>query len=117
MRIGKRRHILIFIRKTGEQRDYIDQLAPDNAQSLAHYNDIRIISDIAARRTEMDDPLCTRALYAVGVNMAHHIMTHLFFARLGYIIIDILCMRLQFGNLRVCNRQSLALFGFCKRNP
>ena len=52
----------------------------------------------------MDDSFCFRALYAIRIYVRHNIMTHLTFTFLCNVIIDILCMCLQFINLLLCNQ-------------
>ena len=51
----------------------------------------------------MNDACCLGTLLAIGIYMAHHIMTDFLFSRLGHIIIDILCMGLELVNLLLGN--------------
>ena len=51
----------------------------------------------------MDDALCLRALGAICVHMAHHIMAHFFLTGLCHIIVDFICMGLQLINLLLGN--------------
>ena len=51
----------------------------------------------------MDDRLCLGALYAVGVNVGHHVVPHQLFALLSDLVVDIVPVRLQLGDLLICN--------------
>ena len=42
----------------------------------------------------MNDSLCLRTLYSVGIDMAHNIVADFFFSGYGYIIVDIVYMLL-----------------------
>ena len=65
----------------------------------------------------MDDPFCFRALYSVSIYMGHNVMPDQRFPFLRHLIINILCMLFQFGNLFVRYIQSQLLFRFRKGNP
>ena len=54
----------------------------------------------------MNDPLRLRTLYAVGMDMAHHVVTHELLLRLRHLIIDILRGALQLCNLFLADVQS-----------
>ena len=91
---GEGRKVLILLREVCELRNDIQEFAAHNAESLRHENDICVIAHIAAGCTEVDDALCARALRAVCIDMAHHIVTHFSLSRLGDFVVDILGMRL-----------------------
>ena len=57
----------------------------------------------------MDDPCRLGALHAVRIDMAHHIVTHLFFPRFRHIVIDVLCVRLQLVDLLLRDDRSAVL--------
>ena len=73
------------------------------AQALRHRDDIRIVTDVAGGRAQVNDRLCLGALHAVGVNVRHHVVPHLLFALLSDLVVDIVPVRLQLGDLLVCN--------------
>ena len=60
----------------------------------------------------MDDALCLGALQAVGVDVAHHVMADELLARDGVLIVDVVLVRLQLGNLLIGDGQALRLFRF-----
>ena len=103
VREGKRRLILLLPREFCECCDHIDQLAPDQTERLPHQNDIRVVADIAARGAEMNDSLCLRALHAVRVDMAHHVMAHFLLAGSRHIVVDVVLMRLHLLDHFVCD--------------
>ena len=47
----------------------------------------------------MDDTRRLGALLPVGIDMAHHVVPHLFLSRLRHVIIDVLHMAFQLVNL------------------
>ena len=49
----------------------------------------------------MDDALCLGALQAVGVDVAHHVMADELLARNGVLIVDVVLVCLQLGNLLI----------------
>ena len=65
----------------------------------------------------MDNAFCFGALHTVGVHMAHDIVAHLFFARLGDFIVNVVGVGFEFGDLLVGNRQPQFFFAFGKGNP
>ena len=65
----------------------------------------------------MDDSFCFRALYAIRIYVRHNIMTHLTFTFLCNVIIDILCMCLQFINLLLCNVKAKLFLCLSKCDP
>lgn len=90
---------LIVLRKHRQFRDHIHEFLFDQFQRLRHHYDIRVISYITRCGTQMNDPCRLRTLLSIGIDMAHHVMTHFLFPGLGHIIVDILRMALQFVNL------------------
>ena len=91
---GEGRKVLILLREVGEFRDDIQEFAAHYAESLRHQNNIRIIAHVTAGRTEVNNALCARALRAVRIDMAHHIVTHFPLSRLRDFIVDVLGMLL-----------------------
>ena len=65
----------------------------------------------------MDDALCLGALQAVGVDVAHHVMAHQFFARDGIFVVDVVLVRFQLGDLLVGDGKALLLLGLGQRDP
>ena len=65
----------------------------------------------------MDDPFGIGTLYPVGIDMAHDIVTHLFFPRDRNIIVNLLRKLFKLADLRIGNRQALLLFRLCQCNP
>ena len=66
---------------------------------------------------KMDDALCLGALQAVGVDVAHHVMADELLARNGVLIVDVVHVRLQLGNLLIGVGQALLLLGLSQRDP
>ena len=65
----------------------------------------------------MDNALRLRALYAVGIHMAHNVMAHFLLARFCHVVVDIGRMAFQLIDLLLCDRKSEFLFCLCQRNP
>ena len=103
---------LVFIREPGEQGDGADQLFPDQAERVVKDHQIGVVSDIAARRAQMDDALGLRTLLAIGVDVGHDVVPDLFFPDSGDIVVDIVRVRPQLVELFVGNGKPQLLFGF-----
>ena len=54
----------------------------------------------------MDNALRLRALYAVGIHMAHNVMAHFLLARFCHVVVDIGRMAFQLIDLLLCDRKS-----------
>ncbi|MPM70587.1 hypothetical protein SDC9_117542 [bioreactor metagenome] len=65
----------------------------------------------------MNNAFCIRTLFAISMDMCHHIMAHNFFFFLSHIIVDIILIFFQFVNLLLCDTQTQFLFTFRKRDP
>ncbi len=65
----------------------------------------------------MDDPLCLRALQAVGVDVGHDVMADDLLARLRVLVVDILRMALKLFDLLVGNREAELLLGLREGDP
>ena len=65
----------------------------------------------------MDDALRLRALYAVGVHMAHHIVAHLLLPGLRHVIVDVVRVLLQLRDLLVRDGESQLLLRLRQRDP
>ena len=111
------RQVFILLRKRGQLADYVNKLFFHKLQCLCHNDNIRVISYITGSSPQMDDSLRLRALYAIGVHMAHHVVAHFFFSCTGHIIVDIFRMGFQFFDLLISNGQSQLLFRLRQSNP
>ena len=65
----------------------------------------------------MDDPLRLGALHTIGVDVAHHIMANLLLPRLGNLVVDVVLVGLELGDLLVGDRQTLMLLSPGQCNP
>ena len=65
----------------------------------------------------MDDAGSLRALLAVGIHMAHHVVAHKALALFGDFIVDVLGVCLQLIDLFLRDRQTELHFALCKRDP
>ena len=110
-------HILVLLGKIGQVGQHADQLFAHQLQAFAHDDNIGVIANIAAGSTQVDDTLCLGALQAVSVNMAHDIVAHQLFAGSGFLVIDVILVGFQLGNLFIGNVQALLLLSLGQRNP
>ena len=65
----------------------------------------------------MDDARRLRALQAVGVDVAHHVVAHLALAGLGISIVDVVAVGLQLGDLLVRDGKAELLFRAGQGDP
>ena len=108
---------LVFVSELGQLRQNIDQFAANKPERFSHDDDIRVVSDIAACRAEVDDPLRLGALQSVCVDMAHYIMADHFLSGFGFFIVNIIRMGFEFGDLLVGDGQSQFLLRLSQRDP
>ncbi len=108
---------LVFIRELCKIADDRDQLVAHQTQTLGHDDDVGVVADIAGGSAEVNDALCVRALHAVGVDMAHHIMAHQLFALGGDLVVDVVGVRLQLVDLRLRDGETEFHFRFGKGDP
>ncbi len=94
-----------------------DQLSPQERQGLPHENQVRVVSHVAGGGAQVDDALRRRALLAVGVDMAHHIVANHALPRLGHLEVDVLDMGAQLVELLVGDVQTQLLFGLRQSHP
>ncbi len=114
---AKAGHILIFISKFSNRSNCIYKLLFNKKQRFTHCNNIRVITDIAACCTKMNNSLCVRALLTISMNMAHNIVAEFFFIFLCNLIVNIISMSLKLFYLFLCNIKSKLIFSFSKGNP
>jgi hypothetical protein len=86
---------LYSMAKAAELGQHADQLFAHEREALAHHEDVGVVADIAAGDAQMDDARRLRALLAVGVDMAHHVVAHELFARGGDLVVDVVRVRLE----------------------
>ena len=110
-------HILVLLGKIGQVGQHADQLFAHQLQAFAHDDNIGVIANIAAGSTQVDDTLCLGALQAVSVNMAHDIVAHQLFAGSGFLVIDVILVGFQLGNLGVGDSKTLLLLRLGQRDP
>ena len=114
---GERGQVFIFFRKMGKNADDIDELLPNNLHGFRHDDDVGVVADIAACCAEVDDAGSLRALLAVGIHMAHHVVAHKALALFGDFIVDVLGVCLQLIDLFLRDRQTELHFALCKCDP
>ena len=115
--VRERRHILILHRELTELVDDIDELLMYELETLPHDDDIGVVADIAGGRTEVDDALRVRALYAVRIHMAHNIVTNLLLTCLCHLIIDLILMCLQLIDLLLRDVEAQLMLRLCQCDP
>ena len=117
MRRSELRHVLVF---QGELRQLVDDAHQATAyvyHPLLHLDEIGIVSDKCAGRSQVNDSLRLRALDTVGIDMAHHVVTAALFFGFRDIEIDVLRVGLEFVYLLLRNRKAKLHFAFGEDNP
>src|SRR3989442_5336828 len=92
-----------LIREPGQCLDDPDQAIAQQAQRFAHEDQVGVIGDKAARRTQMDDVLGRGTSFAISTDVRHDIMTELLFESLGAREVDVIDMGTQFCQLSLGN--------------
>ena len=101
MGVAKAGRVLPAVGKGGEVPHDLHGLLHHELRGLAQDDEVRVVADIARRRAEVDDARRLRALQAVGIDVAHHVVAHLALAGLGLSIVDVVAVGLQLGDLLV----------------
>ena len=117
MGVGKRRNVLILLRKIAERGNRVDKQLLYYQKPLAHLDDIGVVADIAGRRTEMDDRLCSRAGIAEGPDVSHDIVAELRLVSRRFFIVNVVDMSLHLVYLRICYVKSQLFFALGKGDP
>ena len=117
MGVSQTRHILVLLGKFCQHGDDIEQLSAHDFQTLAHNDDVGVISNIAAGCTQMDDSFCIWTLAAIGVHMAHHIVTNQLLTLTGDFIVNLVLVGFQLCNLLVGDVDAQCFFCLGKGNP
>ena len=115
--IGQSGHILVLLGKIGQQSQHANQLFAHQLQAFAHNDHIGIIAHIAAGGTQMNDAGCLGALQAIGVHMAHHIVANQFFTGNGILVVDVVLVGFQLGDLFIGDAKALLLLGLSQSDP
>ena len=97
--------------------DTVDKLLTNKLETLTHDDDIGVITNIAGSSTQVDDPLCCRALNAISINMTHYVVANLFLTGFRNFVVDIILMCLKFINLLFCNVKTQLMLSLSERYP
>lgn len=95
----------------------LQQALQRQLKRIANHHQVTIVSDIAARRSEMDDRLGFRALIGISVDVGHHVMSQFFLVGGSRFKVDVVLRRFHLGNLRFGDRQPQFFFRFRQPNP
>ena len=96
---------------------HTDELLAHQLEGVAHNDDVGVVAHIAAGDTQMDDALGMGALQAVSIDVAHDVVADQLLAGSGLLIVDVILVGLQLGDLLVGDVQALALFGLGQCDP
>ena len=117
VRIRQRRQIGILLREIRQCRDGAQKQRPDAQERLPLQEHVRVVPDVAAGRAQMDDRPRVRADLAVGVDMRHDVMPHLALPRVRHVVVDVVHVRPQLGDLLHRNIQPQLALAFRQRDP
>ena len=115
--VGQAGHVLVLVGKLGQVGQGADDLLVHQFQALAHDDHVGVVTHIAAGGAQMDDALGVGALQAVGIDVAHHVMTDQLFPGGSLFVVDVVLVGFQLGDLLVGDVQALLLLGFGQGNP
>ncbi len=110
-------HVLVFHRKLGKLVHHAAKTLAHENHGLLHLDKVGVVAHESRRCTEVDNALGLRALHAVSVNVAHHVVTAALFFFFGDFEVDVLLVGLQFVHLLLRNREAEFHFGFGEVNP
>ena len=87
------------------------------AQRVAVDHEVGVVGDVAARRAQMDDARRARRVLAEGVDVRHHVVANLFFARAHHVIVDGADVGGKLVHLRLCDGQPQLMLRLCQTHP
>ena len=99
VRISQCGHIFVLLSKIRKSSHQIQKSVPNCSHRRTVKDQIRIIRDIAARSSEMQDPGCGRCVLSKRKKVRHDIVPHFFFSIPDAVIVDMLCVSFQFPYL------------------
>ena len=88
VRIAEAGHGGVLLREVAEIRHDRCQFSAQIAQAVAVKNEVGVVGDVAARRAEVNDPLCAGGHRSEGVDVRHHVVAQLLFLRGDHVVID-----------------------------
>ena len=103
--------------KGGQIFHHLGALLKRQAAGLPEDHHIGVVSYIAAGRPQVDDPRRLGALLPIGIDVAHHIVTHQTLPLLGHGVIDVVLMRFQLCDLLLCDLQPQLPLRLGQRDP
>ena len=109
--------VLVFHGKLGKLVHHAAKTLAHENHSLLHLDKVGVVTHECRRCTQVDDALGLRALHAVSVNVAHHIVTATLLFFFGDFEVNILLVGLQFVHLLLRNGEAEFHFGFGEVNP
>ena len=89
----------------------------DDGQRFGHLQDLAIVGDVRRGGAEVDDGFRRRRLETIRVDVRHHIVTDLALTLFGVLVVDVLSVRFQLGNLLIGDRQPELLLRLGQSNP
>ena len=112
MRESQSREITVFHGKIGEKTDNLQQFSAQKFKTVAHLNEFSIVSNIAAGRTEMYYRHGGRALFPEHMDMAHYVVTQIFFHCFNSLEVDVIQMLAHLIELFIGYIKSELFFAF-----
>ena len=117
--MGKRKGwlCLMLLSEFRQFCNHVHQLLAHQFQSFCHDNNVCIVSYITTGSSKVNNSFGFWTLYTICVYMGHHIVAYLFFSFFCHLIVNVVCICLQFINLFLGNIQSQFFLCLCQRNP
>ena len=107
----------VRVAELGQLADEQEEFAPDDFQALTLLDELRVVGDVAAGGSQMDDGGGLRAELAQGPDVAHDVVPELLFDLGHPLEVDVFEVGAEFCDLGVGNRQTESLFVFGQSQP
>ena len=117
MREAEGRLILVCVSKCAQLADDGNQLLADEQQALLELDDVGVVADVGAGRTQMDDAGGLRCGLAEGVNVCHDVVTDFLLTRSGDVVVDVVDVCFHLVDLLLRDRQTELLLRLSQRHP
>ena len=117
MRIPERRERFVPLCEYGQVFNDGSRFFKHDFARAFHRDNVLVVADVTARRAEVNYGRGVRTLKPVRVNVAHNVVTDFLFARFGNVVIYIVHVRFEFGDLRLGHVKSEFMLGAGKRDP
>src|ERR1700737_2570645 len=117
VRVSQCRLISPLLGERRERPNYVERATANQVQSTTHQDEIRIVSDVGAGGTQMDERLCLGCDISKSVHVRHHVVAKALLVLGHRVEVDVVEVRLHLANRLFGNRYAQLTLRFGEREP